>query len=129
MDSPSGGSRSTGKISKIDEQSDANTENVLLPMAYARPGPASSAELPPVRNTFIFGILNITDDSFSDAGKFLDPKVAREHAGSLIAGGANALQVLGVAPEGGDSADAVETATLVAVARVLMNLDEFINRD
>src|SRR6185503_14994978 len=75
MDSPSGGSRSTGKISKIDEQSDANTENVLLPMAYARPGPASSAELPPVRNTFIFGILNITDDSFSDAGKFLDPKV------------------------------------------------------
>jgi dihydropteroate synthase type 2 len=46
-----------------------------------------------VRNTFIFGILNITDDSFSDAGRFLDPKAAREHAGALIAGGANALDI------------------------------------
>ena len=46
-----------------------------------------------MRNTFIFGILNITDDSFSDAGRFLDPKAAREHAGSLIADGANALDI------------------------------------
>ena len=45
--------------------------------------------------TFIFGILNITDDSFSDAGRFLDPKAAREHARSLMAGGANALDIGG----------------------------------
>ncbi len=62
-------------------------------MAYAWRGPAPSAEPSPVRNTFIFGILNITDDSFSDAGRFLDPKAAREHAGSLIADGANALDI------------------------------------
>src|SRR6185503_13357391 len=43
--------------------------------------------------TFIFGILNITDDSFSDAGRFLDPKAAREHARSLMADGANALDI------------------------------------
>ncbi len=43
--------------------------------------------------TFIFGILNITDDSFSDAGRFLDPKAARAHARSLMADGANALDI------------------------------------
>ena len=43
--------------------------------------------------TFIFGILNITDNSFSDAGRFLDPKAAREHARSLMADGANALDI------------------------------------
>ena len=43
--------------------------------------------------TFIFGILNITDDSFSDPGRFLDPKAARDHARSLMADGANALDI------------------------------------
>jgi mono/diheme cytochrome c family protein len=47
----------------------------------------------------------------------------------VIAGGADALKVLGGAPAPGVSAEAIETATLIAVARVLMNLDEFINRD
>jgi dihydropteroate synthase type 2 len=58
--------------------------------------------------TFIFGILNITDDSFSDAGKFLDPKAALAQADKLIAEGADALDLgaassnprsKGVAPE------------------------------
>lgn len=39
--------------------------------------------------------------------------------------GASALQILG----GISSSDQVEAATLVAVARVLLNLDEFINRE
>ena len=51
---------------------------------------------------------------------FYDGQKAR-----VIAGGEDALKLLGeVLPT-----DAVETATLVAVARVLLNLDEFINRD
>jgi dihydropteroate synthase type 2 len=43
--------------------------------------------------TFIFGILNVTEDSFSDGGRFLDPKAAREHARALIEQGANALDI------------------------------------
>lgn len=43
--------------------------------------------------TFIFGILNITEDSFSDAGRYLDPKAARDHARSLMTDGANALDI------------------------------------
>jgi dihydropteroate synthase type 2 len=41
----------------------------------------------------IFGILNITEDSFSDGARFLDPRAAREHAKNLIERGADALDV------------------------------------
>jgi dihydropteroate synthase type 2 len=41
----------------------------------------------------IFGILNITEDSFSDGGRFLDPEAALAHARELIADGADALDV------------------------------------
>jgi dihydropteroate synthase type 2 len=43
--------------------------------------------------TSIFGILNITADSFSDGGRFLDLDVALAHAASLIADGADALDL------------------------------------
>jgi dihydropteroate synthase type 2 len=42
---------------------------------------------------FLFGILNITEDSFSDGGRFLDPEAALAHAKKLIADGADALDV------------------------------------
>ena len=68
--------------------------------------------------TFIFGILNITEDSFSDAGRFLDPKAAREHARSLIADGANALDVGGASsnPRSKHVPPEVEIARLKPIA-------------
>ena len=44
-------------------------------------------------NPGIFGILNITEDSFSDAGRFLDPEAALAHAQHLVDDGAHALDV------------------------------------
>ncbi len=44
-------------------------------------------------------------------------------------GGKEALQVLGTHQKAVSPAQAIEAATLVAIARVLMNLDEFINRE
>ena len=41
----------------------------------------------------IFGILNMTADSFSDGGRFLDPEAALAHAEKLIADGADALDL------------------------------------
>jgi dihydropteroate synthase type 2 len=41
----------------------------------------------------IFGILNITHDSFSDGGRFLDPEAALAHAQELIRDGADALDL------------------------------------
>jgi dihydropteroate synthase type 2 len=41
----------------------------------------------------IFGILNVTPDSFSDGGKFLDPDAAVAHGRTLAAEGADAIDV------------------------------------
>lgn len=41
----------------------------------------------------IFGILNITADSFSDGGKYLDPKAALAQGKKLVADGADALDI------------------------------------
>jgi dihydropteroate synthase len=49
-----------------------------------RPLPASRA---------IIGIVNVTPDSFSDGGAFLDPGRARDHALRLVAEGADALDI------------------------------------
>jgi hypothetical protein len=52
-----------------------------------------------------------------------------EQKARVQSGGQEALQVLGAHQKAVPSAQAIEVATLVAVARVLMNLDEFINRE
>jgi dihydropteroate synthase type 2 len=41
----------------------------------------------------LLGILNITEDSFSDGGKFLSPDAARAQGEKLIAGGADILDI------------------------------------
>jgi dihydropteroate synthase type 2 len=41
----------------------------------------------------ILGILNITDDSFSDGGKYLAPEAALAHADSLLADGADIIDI------------------------------------
>jgi dihydropteroate synthase len=41
------------------------------------------------------GVVNVTPDSFSDGGKFLDPEVALEHAHSLVRAGADLVDVGG----------------------------------
>lgn len=45
--------------------------------------------------TLIMGIVNVTPDSFSDGGRYLDPDVAIAHARSLRAEGADLLDVGG----------------------------------
>jgi dihydropteroate synthase len=45
------------------------------------------------RRTLIMGVLNVTPDSFSDGGHFLDPQAAIAHARRLVAEGADILDV------------------------------------
>lgn len=45
------------------------------------------------RRPVVVGILNVTPDSFSDGGKFLDPSAAIEHARRMAAEGADAIDV------------------------------------
>lgn len=44
---------------------------------------------------FIFGILNVTPDSFSDGGDFLDPEAAARRAAAMLDEGADAIDVGG----------------------------------
>src|SRR5262245_55815055 len=46
-----------------------------------------------MRATTLFGILNITEDSFSDGGRFLSPEAAEAQARKLMADGAHALDI------------------------------------
>lgn len=47
----------------------------------------------PLDRPVMAGILNVTPDSFSDGGRFLDPDAALRHAESLLAAGADLLDV------------------------------------
>jgi dihydropteroate synthase len=66
-------------------------------MALARPLAAAAAAplaalLAPGR-PLVMGILNVTPDSFSDGGRFVDPSVAIAHARTMIAQGADLLDI------------------------------------
>ena len=45
--------------------------------------------------TYIMGILNVTPDSFSDGGRFLDMDAALRHAQEMVRDGADILDVGG----------------------------------
>jgi len=74
--------------------------------------------LAPARPT-IFGIVNLTEDSFSDGGRFLDPAAALAHARALMAAGAHVVD-LGAAASNVDAAP-------VAAAEEIRRLDPLIS--
>lgn len=45
--------------------------------------------------TLVMGVLNVTPDSFSDGGRFNDPKIATEHALQMIDDGADIIDIGG----------------------------------
>lgn len=70
----------------------------------------------------LFGILNITEDSFSDGGRFLAPAAALAQARALIVGGADVLDIGAASsnPEAKPVPPEVEIARLAAIIPVLM---------
>ena len=43
--------------------------------------------------TLVMGILNVTPDSFSDGGKYINPDVALKHAKEMIEDGADIIDI------------------------------------
>lgn len=81
--------------------------------------------------TTILGILNITEDSFSDGAKYLDPAAATAHGRALVADGADVLD-LGAAssnPESKGVPAEVEIGRLTPVVAALngiaLSIDSF----
>ena len=68
-----------------------NPRSVPAPNA-ARDGTVLAQLLAKAR-PLVMGVLNVTPDSFSDGGRFLDPKAATAHARQLAAEGADILDI------------------------------------
>lgn len=69
----------------------------------------------------VMGVVNVTDDSFSDGGRYLDPVRAIEHALQLVADGADVIDVGGESTRPGAVRidPEVETARVVPVVKEL----------
>lgn len=67
------------------------------------------------------GVVNVTDDSFSDGGRYLDPARAVAHAQSLVADGADIIDVGGESTRPGAVRidPATETARILPVVKEL----------
>ncbi|MGA2029961.1 MAG: dihydropteroate synthase [Verrucomicrobiota bacterium] len=69
----------------------------------------------------VMGIINVTPDSFSDGGKFLDANAAVEHALELVAQGADILDIGGESTRPGAD-PVIETEELRRVLPVIKKL-------
>jgi dihydropteroate synthase len=58
-----------------------------------RPSPDPLARLLALRRPIVMGVLNVTPDSFSDGGRFLDPMTAIDQARRMVAAGADILDI------------------------------------
>jgi dihydropteroate synthase len=65
----------------------------------------------------VMGILNVTPDSFSDGGRFLDPGTAIEHARRMVAEGADIIDI------GAESTRPYGTATPVSLTEEMRRLE------
>jgi dihydropteroate synthase len=65
------------------------------PTQPAAPDKAASplARLLAIGRPGVMGILNVTPDSFSDGGRFIEPGIALDHAGRMIAEGADIIDI------------------------------------
>jgi dihydropteroate synthase len=76
------------------------------------------------KRTYVAGILNVTPDSFSDGGKFLEPEAALRHAEKMIKEGADVIDV------GGESTRprSVPVKESEEIARVVPVISELVKR-
>jgi dihydropteroate synthase len=71
----------------------ASLPHRVIAMPHSAPGGGVLAELMAKQRPVVMGVLNVTPDSFSDGGRFLDPAVAIAHAQHLVAQGADVIDI------------------------------------
>lgn len=93
---------------------DASSESALVPRPV-RAWRIRGATLPLGKRTLVMGIVNVTPDSFSDGGRFLDADAAIGHGRRLVEEGADLLDVGGESTRpGSDPVPAAEEIRRVA---------------
>jgi dihydropteroate synthase len=63
------------------------------PKTPQKPGPGALSALLTLGRPLVMGILNVTPDSFSDGGRFIDPAAAIAHASAMAAQSADILDI------------------------------------
>lgn len=63
------------------------------PLAQAQHLRARGHLVPLAPRALIMGILNVTPDSFSDGGRYIDPQAAIDHASNMVAEGADLIDI------------------------------------
>src|SRR5919107_4979335 len=87
--------------------------------------------LPRPGRALVMGVLNVTPDSFSDGGRYLDPERALEHGRRLVAEGSDLVDVGGESTRPGARRPSVEeeldrvvpVVTALAEEGVLVSVD------
>lgn len=85
-----------------------------------------------LRRPQIMGILNVTPDSFSDGGQFVDPAKAIQHAAAMMADGATVIDVGGESTRPGASPVTTEeelARVIPAVEGITAQLDVTVSVD
>ena len=80
----------------------------------------------------VMGILNVTPDSFSDGGKFIDKNAAFNHAVQMVKDGADIIDIGGESTRPGAafvSADEEASRVIPLVKKIAENLDVMISID
>jgi len=80
------------------------------------------------QRTVIMGVVNVTPDSFSDGGKFLDPERAIEHALQLLEEGADILDIGGESTRPGTRVATDEANNPAVTTRVAVTEEEELRR-
>ena len=85
------------KVHQFDLPQIAQEINLILSNYDSKPQPLQIGNriLEFGQRTYIMGILNVTPDSFSDGGKFIDPSIAFSRAREMIAAGADIIDIGG----------------------------------
>jgi len=102
-------------------------QNITIPAGTAeKPAPDALSSLLALGRPLVMGILNITPDSFSDGGQFIDPATALAQAAAMAKQGADILDIgaESTRPYGGAQPVAVddEIARLAPVLPAAVNL-------
>jgi len=67
------------------------------------------SQLANLNHTLVMGVLNVTPDSFSDGGKFIDTQTALNHAMQMVSDGADVIDVGGESTRPGAERISVQT--------------------
>ena len=108
-----------GRAVKLLEQEDEHEQALQLQEQAPWHLCLGETRLPLGQRTLVMGILNVTPDSFSDGGLYLQPEQAVKHAEGMLAEGADIIDVGGQSSRPGAApvAEEVEFQRVIPVVR------------